>query len=90
MGTPSIIAIMPIFRGLIIIIAVWLVFVLARHLYRSSQLQRRKQAQLPQNDYAATISCTLCDVHVEKTEAIQHDGRYFCSKEHVNQYQNQH
>jgi len=80
---------MPIFRGLLLMLAIWLVFVLARHLYRSSQLQRRNKQTSTPAIYTKAVACTHCGVHTPKTEAIYQNGRYFCSKQHSNQHADQ-
>lgn len=74
---------MSLFRGLIFILAIWLAFVLARHLYRSSRRQRSVAQQAGKNSLAVTVvPCAQCGVHIPKSEALTADGRYFCSKTH--------
>lgn len=77
---------MPIFRGLLVMLAIWLVFVLARHLYKSNRLQRSSKQTSTQAIYTKTVPCALCGVHTPKTEAIDQNGRYFCSEQHSNQH----
>ena len=72
---------MPIFRGLLLLAAIWLAVVVARQLYRSYQRQRMPQSQgqakpLP----TRVVRCQQCGVHIPETEAITEGDRYFCSK----------
>ena len=75
---------MPIFRGFILLLAIWLAFVLARQLYRSYRLDQTNAKSpsdiSPSLDYTNTVACDTCRTHVPKTEAIHKDGRYFCSQ----------
>ena len=76
---------MPLVRGLFLLLAIWLAFVLARQLYRNTRSGRpaardpgpRHDTTLP---YAAMVACATCRTHTPKTEAICLNGRYFCSE----------
>jgi uncharacterized protein len=71
---------MSIFRGLIVILIVWLAFVLARQLYRSYRRQHLATRQQAAKGLAVTvIRCDRCGVHVPQQEALSSNGRYYCS-----------
>ncbi len=73
---------MPIFRGLLLVAAVWLVFIISRQLYRS-HLARRPSS--PAQIYIATVDCATCGLRIPKTEAVSDDDRYFCCNQHRDQ-----
>lgn len=76
---------MPLVRGLFLLLAIWLAFVLVRQLYRNSRPGRsadgsqraRHDTNLP---YSTMVACATCRTHTPKTEAICLNGRYFCSE----------
>jgi hypothetical protein len=75
---------MPIFRGLILLLAIWVAVVLARQLYRTSRLNRTTarnpaRGQGTKLPYTNMVACDTCRTHIPKTEAICLNGRYFCS-----------
>jgi uncharacterized protein len=71
---------MPIFRGLLLLAAVWLAVVVARQLYRSYQRQRMNRPQTPARPLPTrVVRCQQCGVHIPETEAIANGDRYFCS-----------
>jgi len=73
---------MPIFRGLLLVAAVWLVFVISRHLLRS---HRARTASPPAPTYIATVDCASCGLRIPKTEAVTDGNRYFCCTQHRDQ-----
>ena len=75
---------MPIFRWLIIGLAVWLAVVILRRLIET----RRQKTPINKNSpssarsapvYSDTVACHRCDLHVPKAEALRKNGRYYCS-----------
>ena len=81
---PAYNAAMPIFRGLILILAIWLAFIVARQLYRSHQKKQRlaRQAGESQSLSVTVVPCEYCGVHIPKGEATLADGHYFCNNQH--------
>lgn len=49
---------------------------------RKDALRERKAAQAPRVPQA-TVGCGHCGVHVARSEAVQQDGRWYCSVEHA-------
>ncbi|ALP51785.1 hypothetical protein Tel_00755 [Candidatus Tenderia electrophaga] len=66
-----------LFRLLIATLFVALAFFLIRRLRRG----KRTKDQLP-NAYAETVACHKCGILVPKDEAVEKDGRLYCSEEH--------
>lgn len=49
---------------------------------RKEALRERRAAQAPRVPQA-TVRCAHCGVHVVRQEGVQHDGQWFCGKEHA-------
>ena len=75
---------MPIFRWLILFLAVWLAIVLIRQL--AANRVRHKSGNKPDvtNHYADVVACDYCQLHIPKVEAVEKNGRYYCCIEHQN------
>lgn len=59
-------------------------FTLAWWLWRS--FTRPKQVRPPAAPREqAMVRCARCGVHVPQTEALAHDNRWYCSREHLEQ-----
>ena len=75
---------MPLVRGLILLLAIWLVIALTRALLRSYR-RGHSTGDIQQHhihntlSYETMVACDHCRIHSPKTEAIHQDGRYFCS-----------
>jgi uncharacterized protein len=67
---------MPI-RTLIILIAIALVFIAVRGLWRSSRPAGRRGQHA-----ARMVQCAHCGIYVPEHEALASGGRYYCSDEH--------
>lgn len=74
---------MPFIRGLIIILAVWVAYKVARQLYRSHQRKQLAEQQAASNSLEVTVvPCEYCGVHIPKGEATSANGHYYCSDRH--------
>lgn len=68
---------MNLLRLLFIILAVWIaVFLIRRYLKRT--IAPRKAAPRIGN----MVRCQQCGLHVLEAEALENDGRYYCSTQH--------
>jgi uncharacterized protein len=67
-------------RLLIIALAVWLAVQLLRRALRPA---RRAGERPPAGNVPRMLPCAYCGVHVPESEAVRHDGRVYCSREHV-------
>lgn len=66
-------------RLILVILALWLVFLIIRHLLRQSE---KPQAKLTNKKEVDTVQCIHCGVHLPKDEAIYEEPDFYCSKEH--------
>jgi hypothetical protein len=78
---------MPIFRWLIIGLAVWIVVVLVRRLIGNRLRATSTKTPAVQNSsgadtYPEVVPCCYCDLHVPKTEALKKNDRYYCCSQH--------
>ncbi|VAX02569.1 hypothetical protein MNBD_GAMMA20-1628 [hydrothermal vent metagenome] len=69
---------MPIFRFLIIGLAVWLAIALIRRLY----LKPRTGAPRPLEHYVETVACRHCRVHVPREQALVQGKHFYCCPQH--------
>jgi len=77
---------MPIFRGLIIIIAIWLVFTILRQQFGKRRKAPTGSPSQKLSAYSDMVACQQCDVHIPKAEAITLDGRYYCSNTCIREF----
>lgn len=40
-------------------------------------------------DEEAILPCEICGIHISEKRALTHNGKYYCSKEHLDQHLNQ-
>ncbi|MBE9515769.1 MAG: hypothetical protein IME93_02205 [Proteobacteria bacterium] len=80
---------MPIFRWLIICLAVWLAVVILRRLIESRRQNTALKQSSPSSTYSATIACHHCSLHIPKDEALRKNGRYYCCNECSNEYRSE-
>ena len=66
-------------RFLLLAVAVWALFSLARRF-----LNRLKTPAEPQPDKSSVemVSCERCGLHLPQPEALLESGRYYCCREH--------
>ena len=43
--------------------------------------------EIPEKPEEDTVKCAQCNIHIPKSEAINVDDKFFCSEEHLHQYQ---
>ena len=73
---------MNLLRLIIIALAVWIVIVLIRNARHRKQVSDRRPTDKVEN----MVSCAQCGMHLPENEAIRDGERYFCSKEHRNEF----
>lgn len=73
-------------RFLLIVVAVWLAIMIARQLLRSSKRTSAPPRQLPERDM---VRCAECGLHVPRNEALDDDGRFYCSERHRSAHHSQ-
>lgn len=67
---------------ILIAVAAWLVW---RALRRAEAARRRPRG--PRNDGERMVDCSQCGLHLPVSEALESQGRYFCSEEHRRLFQ---
>ena len=70
---------MPIFRWIIIGLAVWLAVVVLRRLIAIRQQKTAINKNRSMSAYSETVACHHCNLHIPKAEALLKNGRYYCS-----------
>lgn len=69
---------MPIFRFIILGLAIWIAIQIIRRLYRN-----RTPRNPPAPDrYLETVACQQCGVHIPREQALTQDKLYYCSPQH--------
>lgn len=74
-------------RYIFLALALWGIFLIGRHFWRQNQLKGSNSKQVKSVD---SVQCAYCGLHLPKTEAINKDDSYFCSKAHLQAAKKQH
>jgi len=72
------------FRSLIIIAALALVYLLIKN---RLQARRTNKPKTSSNSSKDTVQCLECEIYVPHTEAISSEDKYFCCKQHQRDWQ---
>lgn len=48
-------------------------------------LARREPMPPPASSYAPMVSCMTCGLHLPRENAVENQGRFYCSREHADQ-----
>jgi uncharacterized protein len=65
-------------RALVILIAVALIVIAIRSLWRSSRPEKGHRQQP-----ARMVQCAQCGVYIPENEALSSGGRFYCSEAHL-------
>jgi uncharacterized protein len=65
-------------RTLLILIAVAIIVMAARRLFAGRQTGRRTTTQS-----GKMVQCATCGMYVPESEAVAGSGRYYCSRQHL-------
>lgn len=68
---------MGLIRFLILALVFWLLFRLFRRYWDKLPRNNRPRANIDN-----IVRCEHCGVHVPQKEALEHNGKYYCSKAH--------
>ena len=67
-------------RYILLGVVLWLLITIIRwFIWRRREERRAKQSRSAMN----MVSCDNCGIHLPQSEAISHEGRYYCCKEHA-------
>lgn len=69
---------MNLIRILIVIAVVWLLYQVVK-----GYLGGKQPATVSNAGSKRMVRCAYCDLHIPEDEALQHDGKYYCSREHL-------
>lgn len=75
---------MGIIRLITVVAVIWLVWFFLKR-FQQNMIERKQAAEDEKKKGAPVTSvkkCAVCGVHVPETEAIAHNGRYYCSTAH--------
>ncbi len=73
---------MGLVRLLVILVIAWLIYSTTRR-WLASLDQKRDQKKSDRSAHIETmVSCAYCGLHVPQKEALQMQGKYYCSSEH--------
>ena len=73
---------MGLIRLVVILIIAWLVYSLTRRWLASLEQKRTQKKQGETSHIETMVSCAHCGLHIPQNEAIQAQGKYYCSDEH--------
>ncbi|MDH3327551.1 MAG: PP0621 family protein [Gammaproteobacteria bacterium] len=72
---------MGIIRLITVVAVIWLVWFFFKRFQQN--LINRKQAAVKSNNTVSSVKkCAECGVHVPESEALEHNGLYYCSASH--------
>ena len=66
-----------VLRLALLVLLVWIGYKLARKFITPPA------AQNPKQQFEAMVSCSHCGLHLPQSEALQKDGRHYCSQAHI-------
>ncbi len=69
-----------ILRLILLLIGAWLIYRIVRDFLRRAQ---GTQTPAGRRAPAEMTACTLCGTFVPRDQAIERDGKYYCSAEHA-------
>ncbi|HGX92327.1 MAG TPA: hypothetical protein ENK35_03335 [Candidatus Tenderia sp.] len=74
---------MLIFRLIIAIAIIWLLFYVYRRIHKRVANKRQLARRAPETK--DMVRCEQCGLHIPSTEAIERAGHYYCCQEHAEQ-----
>lgn len=74
---------MGLIRLIFLLLILGVVWFMVRN-YLNKQNKQQQNNTPPQ--VARIIKCRHCDLHLPESEALQHNGNWFCSQEHKQAY----
>ncbi len=72
-------------RLILALLTLWGLYIIVRgYLARSRESAARKKPKIAAN----TVKCGVCGTYLPEAEALQDQGQFFCSREHLTQQKN--
>ena len=78
---------MNLIRLVIIGLIVWLLYRMFLRLFSAPASTEQKPRKLSSHDM---VKCAHCGIHIPASEALEQDGKHYCSPEHRDADQQQH
>jgi len=72
--------------NLIRLIVITLIIYLLYRMYKSWSINKKLSSARQKEPLKNIVRCSNCSLHIPENEAISQDGKYFCSKAHLEQY----
>lgn len=76
---------MNLIRLLVIALIVYLVIQIFKRWAANKKLQSGARQKIQEEQ--KMVRCDVCQLHIPEKEALQHDGKFYCSQEHLNHKQ---
>jgi len=73
---------MGLIRLVVILVIVWLVYSITRRWIASLEQKKEQKKQQRPSRISTMVSCAHCGLHVPQDDALQAQGKYYCSDEH--------
>ncbi|WP_420493179.1 PP0621 family protein [Sedimenticola hydrogenitrophicus] len=67
-------------RLILILLTLWALYIIVRGYIRRS---RKPSVKRDNKVTANMVQCKFCGTYLPEPEALQHNGEFFCSKEHL-------
>jgi len=69
--------------GLLRFIIIALIVYLLILIFKRWAANKNSSSSKPQNKSTVMVQCKTCKLHIPENEALQKDGDYYCSQEHL-------
>ena len=69
--------------SLIRLIVIALIIYLVIQIFKRWAANKNSQLSTHQEKTKKMVQCEICQLHIPENEALQRDGRFFCSQEHL-------
>ncbi|MDH5369479.1 MAG: PP0621 family protein [Gammaproteobacteria bacterium] len=69
--------------SLIRLIVIALIIYLVIQIFKRWAANKNTQRSVHQENTQKMVQCEICQLHIPENEALQRDGEFFCSQEHL-------
>lgn len=71
--------------NLIRIITIGLIIYLVLRLYKQWAANKKAATFIHKNKEENMVRCEVCQLHITEKEALQHNGKFYCSQKHIDE-----
>lgn len=68
--------------SLIRLIVIGLIIYLLLQIFKRWSANKNSQVSKQQNEQSQMVCCDICQLHVPENEALQKNGKFYCSQDH--------